>query len=281
MSSAFLCRPGSTLGARVVELLDGECTLLAPAARVRIDDRSVLWNGTRLDGLALLLVEEPLVPWPQPTAEPRAGEPLAELQRRGYAARERRALHVSALRLLARETRVVNDPARAAQLACSAALALERLELGGVPVRRWRIASGAGAQDGWCAVPLAAEHEPADDERGDDEPSPRLEVELRGRAARAHLCIDGEWIAASEPAPSLAPPLERLATDAPAAECDLACAALSALRIDFGCVYVSDGAVARVSVAPDLEGWNRASDGCVARALAELLTSPRTAPVSP
>src|SRR5262245_47856448 len=132
MSSAFLSRPGSTLGSRVVELAEGECILLAPAARVRIDDRAVLWNGTKLAALSLVFVEEPLVPWPQPVAEPRAGESVTELQRRGLAARERRALHASALRLLARETRVVNEPERAAQLACSAALALERLELAGV-----------------------------------------------------------------------------------------------------------------------------------------------------
>src|SRR5262245_26418886 len=170
MSSAFLSRPGSTLGARVVGLVDGECVLLAPAERVRIDDRAVLWNGTRLDGLALVFVEQPLVAWPQPAAEPRAGEPAAELQRRGIAARERRALHVSALHLLARATRVANPPERAAELASSAALALERLELGGVPVCRWRIASEPRTEAGWCALPLAAEHAPLE-----PEPGPRLE----------------------------------------------------------------------------------------------------------
>lgn len=274
MSSAFLSRPGSTLGSRVVELAEGECILLAPAARVRIDDRAVLWNGTKLDALSLLFVEEPLVPWPQPVADPRAGESVTELQRRGLAARERRALHASALRLLAREIRVVNEPERAAQLACSAALALERLELAGVPVGRWRVAtdtsdtSDARARDGWCAVPLAAEHVPGGAETG-----PRLEVELRGRPARAHLCIGGEWVVAGEPAPALEPHFAQRSSDAPVPERELALAALGALGIDFGCVHVADGAVVHVSVAPDLDAWDRASDGRVLNALVALLTS--------
>lgn len=279
MSSAFLFRPGSMLGPRVVELARcedlGECILLAPAARVRIDDRAVLWNGTKLDALSLLFVEEPLVPWPQPVAEPRAGEPVTELQRRGLAARERRALHVSALRLLARETRVVNEPERAAQLACSAALALERLEFAGVPVPRWAVVSDAHAREGWCAVPLATEHAPGGAETG-----PRLEVELHGRA-RAHLCIGGEWVAAGEPAPALEPRLAQRSSDAPGRERELALAALAALGLDFGCVHVTDGAVAHVSVAPDLDAWDRASDGRVAHALAALLTSPRSAFATP
>lgn len=274
MTSAFLSRPGSMLGPRVVGLAEGECVLLAPAARVRVDDRAVLWNGTKLDALSLVFVEEPLIPWPQPAAEPRAGEPVTELQRRGLAARERRALHVSALRLLARATRVVNEPERAAQLACSAALALERLELAGVSVRRWRVVSDARVQEGWCAVPLAAEHA-----RGGAETSPRLEVELRGRPARAHLCIGGDWVASGEPAPALE--ARPSASDAPLVERELALAALAALRLDFGCVHVADGAVAHVSAAPDLDAWDLASEGRVARALAALLTSPRTALVNP
>ncbi len=282
MSSAFLSRPGSTLGQRVVELVDDECFLLEPAARVRIEDRAVLWNGTRLDSLSTLLVEAPLVPWPQPAAEPRAGEPVAELQRRGFAVRERRALHVSALRLLAGRVRVANDPERAAELAYSAALALERLELAKVPVRPWRIRPEASGEAGWIVTPLAAEHGAEQARIG-----PCFEVELGARPARAHLCIDGAWVAASEREASLetrlarssAPGAASTKSEPPAAERELACAALAALGLDFAAVHVADGAVALVSVAPDLQAWDHACDGRVARALADLLTSPRTAPI--
>lgn len=71
------------------------------------------------------------------------------------------------------------------------------------------------------------------------------------------------------------------ASDAPLVERELALAALAALRLDFGCVHVADGAVAHVSAAPDLDAWDLASEGRVARALAALLTSPRTALVNP
>lgn len=273
MSFAFLSRPESTLGERVVALVEDECFLLAPAARVRVEDRAVLWNGTRLDTLAALLVEAPLVPWPQPAGEPRAGEPGVELQRRSFAARERRALHVSALRLLAGRVRVHNEPERAIELACSAALALERLELARLSVSPWRLRPAPSGEARWSVIPLAAEHGAAEARLG-----PCFEVELVA-PAQAHLCIGGEWVAASEREPTLEPRVARASGEPPAAERELACAALAALGLDFGLVHVCAGAVARVSVAPDLDAWDRASGGRVAQALAALLTSPRTAPL--
>mgnify|MGYP001156638291 CR=1 FL=1 len=274
MSSAFLPRPGSSLGERVVGFVEGECFLLDHAARVRIEDRSVLWNGVRLDTLSALLVEAPLVPWPQPVAEPRPGESAAELQRRGFAARERRALRVSALRLLVGRVRVANDPERAAELAYSAALALERLELAKVPVRPWRIGPEASGQAGWIVVPLAAEHGAHEARSG-----PCFEIELGARLARAHLCVGDTWVAAGERETALELRHARSSAEPPAAERELACAALAALGLDFGCVHIADGAVALVSSAPDLQAWDHVSDGRVARALASLITSPRTAPI--
>lgn len=273
MSSAFLSRPGSTLGERVSALVEGECFLLESSARVRIADRAVHWNGTRLDTLSALVVEAPLVPWPQPAAELRPGEAATELQRRGFAARERRALRVSALRVLAGRVRVANEPEHATELAYSAALALERLERAGVPVRPWRIVPAPSGAAGWSVLPLAAEHGAEEARVG-----PCFEVELGARSTRAHLCVGAAWVAASEPARSFELRFARSAAEPPAAERELACAALAALGLDFAAVHVADGAVAALSVAPDLDAWDRAADGRVARALAGWLTSPPTPP---
>jgi hypothetical protein len=267
MSFAFLPRPGSTLGERVAGLVTGECFLLAPEARVRVEDRRVLWGGKRLDTLSALVLEAPPAPWPQPVAEARPGESAEEHQRRGLAARERRALRVAALRQVTDRVRVANDPGHATEFDYSAALALERLELAKLPVRPWRVLSAASAEAGWALVPFTAGHASEEAVVG-----PCHEVELGGRSARAHLCVGGKWIAASAPEAALETRLAR-AAEPPAAERELATAALSALGLVFGAVHVCDGAVARVAVAPDLDAWDRAHDGHVARALAAWMTS--------
>jgi hypothetical protein len=219
------------------------------------------------------VIEAPLASWPQPTAEARPDEPPVDHQRRGMAERERRALRVSALRLIADRVRVANDPARAAALEYSSALALDHLELARLPVRPWRVLSAASAEAGWALVPFTAAHTPAEAAAG-----PCHEVELGGRLARAHLCVGGAWVAASAPDATLETRLARV-TEPVAAERELACAALNALGLVFGAVHVCDGAVARVAVAPDLDAWDRAHDGRVARALATWLTSPHPSAV--
>jgi hypothetical protein len=276
MRSAFLSRPGSTLAARVRELVRGACAFPGPPERVQIEDRSVLWNGVRLDGLEALFVEAPLVAWPQPAAEPIAGEPEGELERRGFAARERRSLHVSALRVVAQSVRVANDPARAAELAASTPLALERLELAGVPVRSWRVLPGPSGTGGWAVAPLASEHGAREAASG-----PCLEVELGGSRARAHLAVAGSWIAAGSPAAALDGPREPIALECGASEHALVLSALAALGLDSGLVHLAEGGVALVSAAPDLLAWDEATDGRVARAVAAWLDTPRTPPTHP
>ncbi|MCK6445307.1 MAG: hypothetical protein L6Q99_02850 [Planctomycetes bacterium] len=265
--SALLIRSGSTLGERVAASVRGECVLLDTASpRVHVAGGAVTWNGVRLDRLGACIVETPFCPWPQPVAEPRAGEPAPEMQRRGMAARERTALHVAALRLAAKRVRFANDPTRAAELAMAPALALERLANAGVPVRPWRIGRTA-AQSG-CRVGLNAP-------RGLELASSAtcLDVEVGPRGVATHFALGGEWLAATADHAELAPLARsvRLADGAPAAERELVVRALAALGLEFGAVHVADGAIAFVEAGVDLDLWDAATDGRVATALANWL----------
>ncbi|MCC7011662.1 MAG: hypothetical protein IT454_03785 [Planctomycetes bacterium] len=268
-SLGFLGRSDSTLGERVTGHLSGACQLLPLTdARVRVDASDVHWCGVRLDTLAALLIEAPLIAWPQPIAEGLAGETASDTQRRGLAFRERRALHVSALRRVATRVPTANDPARAALFAQAPALALERLSIAGIPVRPWRIAPSADAQRGCARVAVTAEAGPQL-ACG----SFALDVELGARGARAYLCVGAATFAAARVSEHLdlgREPLE-LARDVPTHDGELARRALDALGLEFGCVHISDHAVALVATAIELETWDRACDGRVARALADWL----------
>lgn len=267
LQSALLIRSGSTLGERVAASVRGECVLLDSASpRVRVDAGDVTWNGVRLDRLDACVVETPFYPWPQPIAEPRAGEPAAEMQRRGMAQRERTALHVAALRLAAKRVRFANDPTRAAELAMAPALAFERLAAAGVPVRPWRI--GPTAEQSGCRVALNAP-------RGLERASAAscLDVEIGPRGVAAHFALGGEWLAATATHAELAPLARtvRLADAAPQAERELVVRALAALGLEFGAVHVADGAIAFVEAGVDLDLWDAVTEGRVATALANWL----------
>lgn len=221
----------------------------------------MIWGGHRLDRLDALILEAPVVSWPQPRAEGRPGELGEELQRRGMALRERGALHAAALRMLAGHVRSANHPTRAAELAMSPALALERLAAAGVPLRPWRI--GPIGEAGTTRVALTAERGLAPAEG-----ATCLTVELADSGLARHLCVGGEWLASTRA--ELGPPLD-LAQAAPSAERELALAALAALGLEFGCVVLSGGAVALVESAADLDAWDAACGGRVADALAHWL----------
>jgi hypothetical protein len=271
--TAFLALPESTLGERVAARSRGECAVLPLSEpRVRVEGGEVVWHGVRLDRLSAVCVEAPLCPWPQPIAEARAGDAPTDVQRRGMAHRERNALHVAALRLVARSVRVANEPTHAAELAMSPALALDRLAVAGVPVRPWKI--GPAPIAGVACVAAIA---PRGIERASV--SPCLGVELDSRGVTRHLCVGGEWLGATRTERELAPlarPLT-LAPDVPSADREVAVAALAALGLDFGCVSTSGGAVAFVESAALLDAWDLACEGRVADALARWLArSPLT-----
>lgn len=220
------------------------------------------WNGVELAELSALIVESPLVAWPQPIAVPQAGEPEELVQRRGIAARERRALHVSALRIAARHVPTANDPTVAADLAMVGALALERLARAGVAVREWRVTQLPRAESS-LNLELIAERGPRAWTRG-----AALCVDADPSRTTRHLAVGGQWIAAS--AGGVGAPT-KLHFEAAAAERELALKALDALGLVFGCVHVCGGAVAFVDAAVELHAWEHASDGRVSAALAEWL----------
>lgn len=264
MSVAVLAASGSDLATRVAARLGAECRVLAlDEARVSIHGDALRWNGVALDELAAFALETPLIPWPQPIAEGQPGELESDVQRRAIARRERRALHVSALRIAAQRKPVANDPTRAADLALSSALALERLSRAGVALREWRVRH-APAAEGRTRWSLNAERglRLAQDEIALDVDAPISET------AR-HLALGGAWIA-SCPGGAAAPSALRF--DASAGDRDLVLRALDALGLVFGCVHVCNGAVAAVDAAVGLRDWDHASDHRVSAALADWLT---------
>jgi hypothetical protein len=274
MRTAFLARPGSPLAERVALRSTSDCTILDGAdPRVVVDGESVLWNGTDLGARNALVVEAPWISWPQPIAEAREGETAEALQRRGIAQRERRALHVAALRIAARRMPIANDPALAADLAMSAPLALERLGVARVPVCEWRVVADAPPRAGSVRLALTAEHGPRQAE------GPQLlEIDAVPTSTRRQLCIGGSWIAAATGCPDLHSPLRssplssaRICSETPEADRELAQRALAALGLVFGCVHVFNGAVAFMDAAVDLAAWDSATNGKVSAALADWL----------
>ncbi len=150
----------------------------------------------------------------------------------------------------------------------SPALALDRLAIAGVPVRPWRVGAAESARV--ARVALTAERGLARASAG----SNALSIELAASGVARHLCVGGAWLASTGPVRELAPlarPLV-LAADVAGAERELAQRALTALGLDFGCVLISDGAVAFVEASTDLDAWDVASDGRVADALAQWLS---------
>lgn len=273
MKTAVLGVAGSELAERVAARASVPCLPLHDASvRVAVRGSSVQWNGVALEELSALVVERPLVAWPQPITVPQAGEAEELVQRRGIAARERRALHVSALRIAASRVPTANDPAVAADLAMVSALALERLSRAGVSVREWRVTHRDDVERG-TKLELIAENGPRAWTRG-----AALAIDADPSRTSANLVIGGQWVAAG--ANALAA-LSTLRFEAAAAERELASKALEALGLVFGCVHVCEGAVAFVDAAVDLRAWEHASDGRVSAALADWLarasrTPPRT-----
>jgi len=255
------------LGERVAARTDGRCTVLSAVnPQVIVAAQRVRWNGVELTGLDALIVEAPWISWPQPIAEGRAGEPAVDMQRRGIAQRERRALHVAALRIARSRIRVINDPERAADLAMCSALALERLAAAGVPTCRWSVVATPSQRAKIARISLTAEHGPTPRAHG-----AALEIDLGAGEVTRHLCIADEWIASAKCASLHAPLPNAIDTDPPS-HAELAQRALAQLGLEIGCVHVANGAVAFVDAAADLQAWDLASDGRVAGALANWLT---------
>lgn len=241
----FLSNADSGLGERVLAHVSGEAHLIpSTASPLVVDGGEVTWGGVRFLPGTTLFVESPLYPWPQP-APPTArdvGVPAEEERERSLRARDARALVVSAVRILARDCRVLNDPVIAADLSASPALALERLACAGLAVRPWLLTSGDG--------------EPA--------------VDLAGNPVDVSLVMGGDVVAHERRDTFTAPGTTTRPTGAQAA---FAIAATRALALDVAVVHQTHEAVARVEAAPDLDAWDRRSDGRLSRALAFLLTA--------
>lgn len=265
MKTAVLGVAGSELAERVAARSSLPCLQISAdsaRARVRVRGASVRWNEVALDELSALVVEAPWIPWPQPITVPQAGETAELVQRRGIAARERRALHVSALRIAARRVPTANDPTVAADLAMASALALERLAQAGVAVREWSVTQRPRSELG-LNLQLIAEDGPRAWTRG-----AALCVDADPARTTSHLAVGEKWIASC--AGGAAAPTD-LRFEAAGADRELALKALEALGLVFACVHVCEGAVAFVDSAANLRAWEHASDGRVSAALAEWL----------
>ncbi len=263
MTVAILAAKDSSLAAHVAARLGAECRVLElEGARVSIRGESVSWGGVALDECEALALEKPLIPWPQPIAAAAPGELESVVQRRAIAQRERSALHISAVRIAALGRPVANEPTRAADLALSSALALERLARAGVALREWRVGVAREARGGtrWA---LNAEHglRPAAEECA-------LEVDAPISETARHLALGGTWLAAC---PGGAAEPSALRFEASAQERELTLRALEALGLVFACVHVCRGAVAAVDAAVDLRAWEHNSENRVSAALADWL----------
>jgi len=282
--------PGSPVAAAIARRL-GERGVVAHALAldaplrgdaVTVRPGTVLWQGRDPGRAAVVMVERPVFPWPQPQ---RIGELLRDgvpVPERVDAEREARSLLVSALFAVAEHAHVVNPPA-AVHLAVSPAIALDRLAGRGLPVHPWRLDPAGEPSPGNPALrrDVAGRelwHEPLPPPPGEPalllDPLPggafSLLVVGGGVAAGLGYSDGPSWSKDVSPAP--------LSADAvPTDVAELAVRACGTLGLGFAAVSVTaapdEPRVLWVEGGPDLEAWHTRTSETVFEALADHLVS--------
>jgi hypothetical protein len=220
---------------------------------VSVSSTRVLWEGTDLNSAGAVFLESPLFPWPQPPLPPDDSSTREGYKRWAAFQREAKSLMVSAVSAAAGKARIVN-PMKAAHLAVSPAVALDRLGSEGFTVHPWRLEPAmrngalrdAAGRDLWHSPGRPPLNEPSitfDSFKGD---------------AVSMLVIGGQSIGAGS-----------IGTEAAA----LAIDAVASLGLDFAAITLltSPPRILFCEAGPDLAGWDRALEGRVARALAQHL----------
>jgi hypothetical protein len=285
---ALLRTPGSPFGesvARCLEARGARAALLDLDAPLRgepvtVRARSVVWQGVDLLTAAAVLVECPAFPWPQPGR-------FADLIREGAldkdrlaAQREARSLIASAIPAAAESGRLVNPPI-AAQLTASPAVALDSLQSAGLAVQPWslcRASDDANERVLLDAVGRDFWHEPTRPAPGEVAIEPdRFESEVLSVFVAGEKPLGGlryasaaAW-AAGEAGEAAAP------VGLPSRAVELAVGATVGLRMGFaGVSLILAGEQPRLlwfDAGPDLEMWDRLSDGRISSGLTDYLTT--------
>ena len=244
----------------VVLSLDG--TLLNRP--VTIGTGEVIWEGTDLLEVGIILVETPLFPWPQPQMPQDLRFELPAPGARISPEREARSLALSAL-WIASQTRPVWNPPVAAHLAASPAIALDRLAHAGHPVHPWSLEP---APEESLAGRIVMDCVGRDRFHHPGRPAP-------GDPAIVFDPIQGEIFELLLVGGRLAGARGHRSADIPKGAADLAARAARSLDLAIASVsVVQDGrspCVLAVDAGPDLADWEALLDGCLAPLLVQEL----------
>ncbi len=246
-------------------------------APVTIDDDGVRWEGIDLARARAVFLEAPLYCWPQPSTtvglSPDPSIRAAQVRRQ----REASALAISAVRIVATRTRVINRP-EAGALAASRPVALAHLEAAGIPVHPWKLiaAPGAGASGTFVLDVIGAErwHSPAPPAPGE----PCLSLEDLSGEVHGVLVIGGK-VAGATRYPSPEAWAVRQAGEfagpgmVPSVAAEPALAAAAGLDLEVAEVWLGGDtgvrpAVLTIEAGPVLEAWDQPLRGRVAAQLA-------------
>jgi hypothetical protein len=281
-SVVFLAVPGSLFAERFEEAAAAARTstavlsLDAPldGGGVTIGPGSVRWEGVELIEAGAIVIETPLFAWPQPRSYSSAPSETGALRRFVAADREARALAISALSIVA-ERRPVWNPPRAAFLAASAAIPLDRLEAAGFPVQPWRLEPArAGSASGLVIDSVGSErwHRPSRPQPGE----PALVLRPVEGPVWSACLAGGETVGGGRQACAATWPVPRdLEPIAPSVFPEnaraLAERATRSLGLSLAAVtMVEDGGawkILHVDVGPDLASWDDVLGGRLARDL--------------
>ncbi|MEQ8763732.1 MAG: hypothetical protein RL885_07390 [Planctomycetota bacterium] len=152
--------------------LDIEAPLRGDA--VTVEPRAVIWQGRSLLEASAVVLETPVVAWPQPDLVTTTDRPLEEIQIAAMQEREARSLLVSSLAATSELVPVLN-PLEAMGLVGAPVAALDRLASDGVPVHPWRLDVKASVEGALRRDVISRHlwHVPATPPQG--EPARRLE----------------------------------------------------------------------------------------------------------
>lgn len=250
---------------------------------------TLVWEGVELTQCEAIFIERSIFSWPQ-TRIPPEGLDLSYKQWSVFQ-REAAALSISALLVAGDRVPVVNPP-KAAQMAASPSIALDRLVGRGLPVNRWELGPAPPREGSGGGIVLDScgrerWHNPGRPGEGGHalilEPFQGEAVVflvVGGRCVGALRFPDGEswarWCDSSDVGETARPELVADPESLPGAA-DLARRTAEALGLGFAAVSIGSGSarpsVLLCEVSPDLAAWDGLLEGCAAAAMAEHLVS--------